>query len=130
MTNLDIIKMNTVDTSHMIDRNNGLHIGTTGEIATSTITKTDEDGRLGTFNGEIGDIHILEYAAIDNLKRNGRRAYPLSEELFALITTGLYHNARDINVTEAAIRLSPQLHRITMARHQTVGDTYIFAQSW
>ena len=127
--NLDIVKMHTIDTPHMVDGNDRLHISPAREITPSTITQADEDGRLGALNGEIRDIDILQYTTIDDLQRDGRRTYPLTEELLLLIAAGLHHNARDVDVTEATIGLCSQFDSIAMARHHTIGDTHILTQT-
>ena len=98
-------------------------------VATSTIAQTHKDRRLGTFDGEIGDIYILEHTAIHNLKRDGRRANPLSEELLLLIVTGLYHDATDIDISEASISLGTQFNGIAMTRYHTIADTHVFAKT-
>ena len=46
-----------------------------------------------------------------------------------MVAARLHDDARDIDVTEPAIRLSAQLHRITMTRHHAVADTDILTQT-
>ena len=98
-------------------------------VTTSTIAQTHKDGRFGAFDGEIGDINILQHASIHNLKRDSRRTNPLSEELLLLIVTGFYHNAADIDISEAAISLSTQFNSIAMARHHTIANSHIFTKT-
>ena len=78
MVDLKMMKPYAVDGAHMIDGNqfgNGVFIAFAAQrcsfvsqlIASSAIAQTDEDGRLCTLNGEIGDVDILHRAAIDDL---------------------------------------------------------------
>ena len=122
ISDLDIIDAYTINRTYMIDMLSSF-------VATSTIAQTHKDRRLGTFDGEIGYIHILEHTAIHYLKRDGRRANPLSEELFLLIVTGLYHDTTDIDITETAIGLSTEFNGITMTRYHTIADTHVFAKT-
>ena len=124
----------------MIDRDqlgNGVFIALTAQcsslafhlIASSAIAQTDEDGRLSALDGEVGDADILQCATIDNLQRDSRRSYPLTEEFLPLVLDRLYHDAADIDVAEATVGLGAQFHGVAVAADYTVGDADIFAES-
>ena len=93
------------------------------------MAQTYKDRRLGAFDDEIGNCHILQHASIHNLKRDSRRANPLSEELLLLIVAGFYYYTADIDISEAAIGLSTQFNGITMARYHTIADTHVFTKT-
>ena len=118
----DVVESHAIDATHMVHG--------CGVIAPAAITQTDKDGRLGALDGEVRNADILQHASVHNLQRDGRRAYPLSEELLLLVAAGLHHDARDVDVAESPIGLRTQLHGITVARHHTVADSDVFAQSW
>ena len=86
MTNLEILDVDAVDAPHVVDGNqlrDGVVIAGAAEplhglpqlVAATTISQTDEDGRLRALDGEVRDADVLHHAAVNNLKREGRRTY-------------------------------------------------------
>ena len=137
IAHLNVVYPNAIDASYVIYGNQFAYgviitiptqhfLLTPKFIAPTAIAQPDKDGRLCTLDGEVRYADILQRAAIDDFKRDGRCAYPLSEELLLLVAARLYDDARDVDVAESPVRLCAQLYGITMTRHHTIRDADIF----
>ena len=126
---MNVTEVQTVDTSHMVDGYDMLHVLATGEIPPTAVTQTDENRRLCSLNGDIRDVDMLHDAAVDYLQRDGRRPDPLSEEFLFLIVAGLHDDARDVDIPEASVGLCAEFDGVAMTAYHTVADADILAES-